>query len=71
MKIYYTYNALSKDLPNLKDTEITVIYDFDKSIHLNAIEYKSFKATLKRQNIKINILDKVDDVDFLFNRFKK
>ena len=61
MKIYSTIDSLKKDLPKLKDTEIKVWDDFDKTTKfLNTWEYKSLKAQLKRQNIKIKVVRKED-----------
>ena len=61
MKVYYTYNQLKKDLPSLRDTEINIVYDFDKTIkNLKTREYQSVKAQLKRQNIKIKVIRKED-----------
>lgn len=60
-KIYYTFEQLKKDLPKLKDTEINIIDDFDKTTrNLKTREYKSLKAQLKRQNIKIKVVRKED-----------
>lgn len=55
-EIYYTFEQLRKDLPNLKDVEICIVDYFDKTIKLNTREYQSLKAQLKRQNIKIKII---------------
>ena len=61
MKIYSTVDSLKKDLPKLKDITINVWEDFDKTTKiLNTWEYKSLKAQLKRQNIKIIIVKKGD-----------
>ena len=61
MKIYSTVDSLKKDLPKLKDTVINVWNDFDKTTKfLNTWEYKSLKAQLKRQNIKIKVVRKED-----------
>ena len=61
MKVYYTYNQLKKDLPSLRDTEINIVYDFDKTIkNIKTREYQSVKAQLKRQNIKIKVIRKED-----------
>lgn len=61
MKIYSTYEQLKKDLPKLKDTTINIMEDFDKTTRfLNTWEYKSLKAQLKRQNIKIKVIRKDD-----------
>lgn len=61
MKIYFTYEQLKKDLPKLKDITINVCEDFDKITKiLNTWEYKSLKAQLKRQNIKIKVIRKED-----------
>ena len=60
-KIYYTFEQLKKDLPKLKDTEISIGDDFDKTTRfLNTWEYKSVKAQLKRQNVRIKALRKED-----------
>ncbi len=53
MKLYYTLNQLKADLPYLKDVEIKVVNDFDRTIDLNSFQYRSLKNQLKRQNIKI------------------
>ena len=61
MKIYSTVDSLKKDLPKLKDTTINVWNDFDRTTKfLNTWEYKSLKAQLKRQNIKIKVMRKED-----------
>lgn len=61
MRIYSTYEQLKKDLPKLKDITINVWEDFDKTTkNLNTWEYKSLKAQLKRQNIKIKVMRKED-----------
>ena len=61
MRIYSTYEQLKKDLPKLKDITINVWEDFDKATRfLNTWEYKSLKAQLKRQNIKIKVMRKED-----------
>lgn len=61
MRIYSTYEQLKKDLPKLKDITINVWEDFDKTTkNLNTWEYKSLKAQLKRQNIKIIVVKKGD-----------
>ena len=61
MRIYSTYEQLKKDLPKLKDITINVWEDFDKATRfLNTWEYKSLKAQLKRQNIKIKVVRKED-----------
>lgn len=61
MKIYNTYEQLKKDLPKLKDITINVWEDFDETTKiLNTWEYKSLKAQLKRQNIKIIVVKKGD-----------
>ena len=61
MKIYGTVDSLKKDLPKLKDITINVWEDFDKTTKiLNTLEYKSLKAQLKRQNIKIIVVKKDD-----------
>ncbi len=60
-KIYFTYEQLKKDLPKLKDTEINIVDDFDKTIkNIKTREYQSVKAQLKRQNIKIKVIRKED-----------
>ena len=60
-KIYFTYDQLKKDLPKLKDTEINIVNDFDKTINnIKTREYQSVKAQLKRQNIKIKVIRKED-----------
>lgn len=53
MKLYYTYEQFKKDLPYLKDVEIKVVNDFDRTINLNTKEYQSLKSQIKKQNIKI------------------
>ena len=56
-KLYYTFNQLRKDLPSLRDTEINIVDDFDKTIkNIKTREYQSVKAQLKRQNIKIIVV---------------
>lgn len=61
MKVYYTYEQLKKDLPSLRDTEINIVDDFDKTIkNIRTREYQSVKAQLKRQNIKIKVIRKED-----------
>lgn len=61
MRIYSTYEQLKKDLPKLKDITINVWEYFDKTTKiLNTWEYKSLKAQLKRQNIKIIVVKKGD-----------
>lgn len=56
-KIYFTYEQLKKDLPCLRDTEINIVDDFDKTTrNLKTREYQSVKAQLKRQNIKIIVV---------------
>lgn len=61
MKIYFTYEQLKKDLPSLRDTEINIVDDFDKTIkNIKTREYQSVKAQLKRQNIKIKVIRKED-----------
>ena len=61
MKVYYTYEQLKKDLPKLKDTEINIGDDFDKTTRfLKTREYQSVKAQLKRQNIKIKVIKVVE-----------
>lgn len=55
-KIYYTYDQLKKDLPGLRNTEIFVISEFDKTINLKTEDYKSLLAQIKRQNIKIQVI---------------
>lgn len=61
MRIYSTYEQLKKDLPKLKDITINVWEDFDKTTKiLNTWKYKSLKAQLKRQNIKIIVVKKGD-----------
>lgn len=57
-KIYYTMDQLIKDLPSLKDVEITVINDFEKTICLNTYSYKSLKEQIKKRNIKIKVKKK-------------
>lgn len=59
-KIYFTYEQLKKDLPSLRDTEINIGDDFDKTIKLDTRAYQSIKAQLKRQNIKIKVMRKED-----------
>ena len=60
-KLYYTFEQLKKDLPILKDTEINIGDDFDKTTKfLKTREYQSVKAQLKRQNIKIKVVRKED-----------
>ena len=61
MKIYYTFDKLKKDLPTLRDTEINISDDFDRTTrNLKTREYQSLKAQLKRQNIKIKVVKKGD-----------
>lgn len=61
MRIYSTYEQLKKDLPKLKDIEINISDDFDETTKiLNSYQYKSLKAQLKRQNIKIKVIRKED-----------
>ena len=61
MKIYYTFDKLKKDLPSLRDTEINIVDDFDKTIkNIKTREYQSVKAQLKRQNIKIIVVKRGD-----------
>lgn len=61
MKIYFTYEQLKKDLPTLRDKEINIGDDFDRTTRfLKTREYKSLKAQLKRQNIKIKVMRKED-----------
>lgn len=61
MKVYYTFEQLKKDLPSLRDTEINIGDDFDKTTRfLKTREYQSVKAQLKRQNIKIKVIRKED-----------
>lgn len=56
-KIYFTFEQLKKDLPSLRDTEINIVDDFDKTIkNIKTREYQSVKAQLKRQNIKIIVV---------------
>lgn len=56
-KLYYTFDKLKKDLPSLRDTEINIVDDFDKTIkNIKTREYQSVKAQLKRQNIKIIVV---------------
>lgn len=59
-KLYYTFDQLIKDLPSLKDVEICIVHDFDKTIKLKTREYQSVKAQLKRQNIKIKVIKVVE-----------
>ena len=60
-KIYFTYEQLKKDLPKLKDIEINIGDDFDKTTrNLKTREYQSVKAQLKRQNIRIKVIRKED-----------
>ena len=59
-KVYYTFEQLKKDLPSLRDTEINIGNDFDKTIELDTRAYQSVKAQLKRQNIKIKVMRKED-----------
>ena len=60
-KIYFTFEQLKKDLPSLRDTEINIGDDFDKTTRfLKTREYQSVKAQLKRQNIKIKVVRKED-----------
>ena len=60
-KIYFTYEQLKKDLPCLRDTEINIVDDFDKTIrNIKTREYQSVKAQLKRQNIRIKVIRKED-----------
>lgn len=60
-KIYFTYEQLKKDLPSLRDTEINIVDDFDKTIrNIKTREYQSVKAQLKRQNIRIKVIRKED-----------
>lgn len=60
-KVYYTFEQLKKDLPSLRDTEINIGDDFDKTTrNLKTREYQSVKAQLKRQNIKIKVVRKED-----------
>lgn len=60
-KIYFTFEQLKKDLPSLRDTEINIVDDFDKTTrNLKTREYQSLKAQLKRQNIKIIVVKKGD-----------
>lgn len=59
-KVYYTFEQLKKDLPSLRDTEINIGDDFDKTIELDTRAYQSVKAQLKRQNIKIKVVKKGD-----------
>ena len=61
MKVYYTFEQLKKDLPSLRDTEINIGDDFEKTTrNLKTREYQSVKAQLKRQNIKIKVVRKED-----------
>lgn len=61
MRVYYTYEQLKKDLPSLRDREINIGDDFDKTTrNLKTREYQSLKAQLKRQNIKIKVMRKED-----------
>lgn len=53
MKLYYTFNQLKADLPYLKDVEIKVANDFDRTIDLDTYRYKSLMKQIKKQNIKI------------------
>lgn len=55
-KVYYTLDQLLKDLPTLKDKQIFVISDFDKTINLDTLKYKSLLSQIKRQNITIKVL---------------
>lgn len=55
MKLYYTFNQLKADLPYLKDVEIKVANDFDRTIDLDTFRYKSLMKQVKRQNIKITV----------------
>ena len=60
-KIYFTFEQLKRDLPSLRDTEINIGDDFDKTTrNLKTREYQSVKAQLKRQNIKIKVMRKED-----------
>lgn len=60
-KLYYTFDQLRKDLPSLKDVEICIAPDFDKTTkYLKTREYQSLKAQLKRQNIKIKVIKVVE-----------
>ena len=61
MKVYYTFEQLKKDLPSLRNTEINISDDFDKTTrNLKTREYQSVKAQLKRQNIEIKVIKKGD-----------
>lgn len=61
MKVYSTVDSLKKDLPKLKDIEINISDDFERTTKfLNSYQYKSLKAQLKRQNIKIKVIKKGD-----------
>ena len=55
-KVYYTLDQLLKDLPTLKDKQIFVISDFNKTINLDTLKYKSLLSQIKRQNITIKVL---------------
>ena len=61
MKIYSTVDSLKNDLPKLKDVEINISDDFERTTKiLDSYQYKSLKAQLKRQNIKIKVVKKGD-----------
>lgn len=53
MKTYCTLDSLIKDLPYLRDTTVTIAWDFERTIYLDVYKYKSLLAQIKRQNIKI------------------
>lgn len=60
-KIYFTFEQLKNDLPKLKNTEINITDDFEKTTrNLKTREYQSVKAQLKRQNIRIKVIRKED-----------
>ena len=70
-KLYYTYKQLKKDLPNLNNVEIKVVYDFEQTIDVNTFEYKSFLKQLQRQNITIKFQDKIEGIMIKRYRNKK
>lgn len=51
-KLYYTLDQLMIDLPSLKDTEITIVSDFEKTIKLSTMRYKSLLNKIKKTKYK-------------------
>ena len=68
MKVYCTLDSLIKDLPYLKDVVITIGWDFERTIYLDAYQYRSILAQMKRQNIKVIKENRIEDNESIKRR---